>query len=261
MVIPYDILNTFPPEREKALRSIERFAMFEVFFYRSSLWHHKLRVYLMVNALAPIIVERLPDCDINKARIMALVHDDAEIITGDIQLGHKEIMSNAELKKIHDGEAAAIEQLTQRYPELIGGYVYKELLTHALHKDCIEAQVYSYADKLDAYCETLHELFGGNLSALRSTIDYTNRLNRFGETFPQLKPLLTEKESPFINLSLRTDYLHITREMYAQLNTPHTRESIQRDTDLPFYNAWKKLVIKGLGEEGMTILTTQKEHF
>jgi 5'-deoxynucleotidase YfbR-like HD superfamily hydrolase len=254
-------LAGFPPEREEALRRIERFSMFDVFFYRSTLWHHELRVFLIVSELSPLIRELLPSCDIEKTRILALVHDDAEIITGDVQLGHKQMMTDAELRNIVANEADAIEQLAKRYPPTIGVYSYKELLMHALLKDCIEAQVVSYADKLDAYCESLHELFGGNLSLLRATLNYSNLLSRFSEKFPLLRPLLADPRSPLVNLDLRLDPMHVYRRHYQHVNKPHSRESLQQEVDLPVYATWRRIVMDGLGTEGVEILTTQKERF
>lgn len=254
-----DIFRTFPREREERLRQIQRFSMFDVFFYRSSLWYHTLRVFLIINELAPLAEKTLPNCDLAKARILALVHDDAEMITGDVQLGHKQAMTKEQLKKVDDEEAGAIEKLGHIYPESVGGYNYKELLYHALRKDCIEAQLVSYADKLDAYCESLHEIFGGNILALRAVLNYSNLFSRFGDKLSSLKPLLTDADSPLINLNLRTDQWRVHQENYKHVNRPHTLESIQKDTEIPIYNTWKRLVVNGLGDEGVEILTTQKE--
>ncbi len=259
MKAPFNIQTVFPKEREEKLRSIKRFSMFEVFLYRSSLWHHVLRVFFIVDELSKLIRQTLPNCDAQKAMVLALVHDDAEMITGDIQLGYKQVMKKEELKKVDHNEVVAIEKLAKQYPEVVGGYYYRELLLHALRKDCIEARLVSYADKLDAYCESLHEILGGNISSIRSVLNYTNLLLQFSEKFPDLKPLLRDTNSSFTNLGLRTDMWHVRKENYQHLGKPHTPESIQKDTELPVYNTWKNLVLTRLGDEGIEILTKQTE--
>jgi 5'-deoxynucleotidase YfbR-like HD superfamily hydrolase len=254
-----DVLNSFPPEREEKLREVERYSMFDIFFYRPTLWHHVLRVFLIVQELTPLVKNALPHCDTEKAKVLALVHDDAEILTGDVQLGHKQKMTEEELKAIDDEEAAAIEELAEKFPNEIRGYNYRELLQHALYKDCIEAILVSYADKLDAYCESLHEVFGGNITALRAVQNYTHILHALDKKYADLKPLFEYRSSPFLYTELFRDQWHVHKENYAHLNTPHTKQSVLRDTDYQAYNLWKKLVLKHLGEEGMDILTTQKE--
>lgn len=60
--------------------------------------------------------------DSKKAITLALIHDDAEMITGDIQLGHKQIMTLVQLKKIEENEKRAIEKLSQVFPKIVNGY-------------------------------------------------------------------------------------------------------------------------------------------
>ncbi len=254
-----NILKSFPPEREEKLREIERYSAADVYFYRPNLWHHSLRVALIVEKLSPFIKEALPQCDIKKAKVLALVHDDAEIITGDVQVAHKDQMTKEELEKVDNDEAEAIEEISKEYPEEAGGYNYRNLLIHALKKDCIEARVVSYADKVDAFCESMHELLGGNLLGLRPVIGETLIIYNFGNKYPELKPLLEKKESPFIDIKKVINPMREHKERYVHLNRPHTRESIMKETEWPVYNEWKRMVMENLGEEGIEILTTKKE--
>ena len=85
-------LSAFPAERERTLKSIYRYRMFETILYRSNLWMHSLRMLWLVEEMSSLAQKHL-SVDIEKARAMALVHDDAEIITGDIQAGVKALMS------------------------------------------------------------------------------------------------------------------------------------------------------------------------
>lgn len=254
-----EIISVFPKSREEKLRSMKRFSMTDVFFYRSSLWHHSLRVHFIVNELARISQGVLPQCDWEKASVLALVHDDAEMITGDVQLGHKQVMTEKQLKEVHSNEVAAIETLAREFSGDVGGYSYRRLLQNALEKDCIEAEVVSYADKFDAYCESMHEVLAGNLSALRAIINYVATLENFKGKYPSLAPLLNHKGSPFTNVGLRTDMWHVHQSNYTWLNKPHTPDSIRQKTEFVFYNAWKQLVLDNLSQEGLEVLINQIE--
>lgn len=251
-------LNVFPPEREEKLRRIERFSMFDIFVYRSTLWDHSRRVSAIVEEISPIAQKVLANYDPEKARILGLVHDDAEVITGDVQLGHKQAMNSEQLTKTEKSEADAIEQLADIYPLEIGGYNYRELLYHALRKDCVEAHVVSYADKLDAFCESLHELFGGNTLALRAVLNYTIILGKFGEKFTDLRPMFTHNSVPLLNIELRTDSWRVHESFYKHLNQPHTEESIRQKTEFPVYDHWKEIILNRFGEEGIMMLTSRK---
>lgn len=249
-------LTVFPPERKEKLESIYRYHFFEVFLYRSNLWMHTHRVLWLLEAIAPLAKTYL-DFDLEKARIYALVHDDAEMVTGDIQAITKARMTPQELERLEADERTAIDQLLTNAPAEVHGYSYRQLLEHAAAKDCIEAQLVSYVDKLDAFCESLHEVYAGNISLLRSVVFYAQTLALFGAKYPALKDLLESKESPLTYLSDQISPFEIRAERYQQLNKPHTMESLLIDTDFPFYRAWKKIII----EKGKSDwLLTQKEH-
>ncbi len=250
-------LTVFPKEREIALKNICRYSMFDVFFYRSNLWVHNNRVLWILEEIIPI-AKKYFKFDVEKARILALVHDDAEIITGDIQAGHKALMSKKELAEIAKDERQAVDELVKIYPKTVHGYSYKHLLMHSLKKDCIEAQLVSYADKIDAYCESTHELLAGNITAIRSVMFYTKVRLEFPKKFPQLAQFLLNKESYFIDTESRS-LLQVKPKNYKGLNKPFTKETIRTKTDLLFYNSWKNVVIKKGGKEGLNYLITQKE--
>lgn len=251
-------LSLFPKEREEKLKSIWRYSMFEVMFYRSNLLMHAQRVLWLTEEMLPL-ASQLISIDADKARTLALVHDDAEMITGDVQAGHKARMSEAELAHLDDEESRAIQELAAKYPQTIGGYSYCELLTMALKKNTIESQFVSYADKLDAHNETMHELFAGNITFLRALTLYERLLTLFPQKFPDLKPFLESKDSPltYITDRLSPDRALVSR--YTAFNKPHTQESIRIETDFPFYNEWRRIVIERGGDEGIEWLTKQRE--
>jgi hypothetical protein len=235
-------LSIFPQEREQNLKEIWRFNMFETMNYRSNNWMHAHRVLWLVEELLPLAQKHIK-IDVEKARILSLVHDDAEMITGDVQAGHKARMTAEELKKIEYAEEQALEQLAMKYPKEVHGYNYKELLLHSVRKDCIEAHFVSYLDKIDAQCESLHEVLSGNILFLRSVMFYVNVLTLFSKKFPDLAPLLASKDSTLTYLTDVVSPEKVENKRYASLNKLWTKESILIETDFPFYNTWKKIVI------------------
>ncbi len=236
-------MSIFPDERKQKLEQIYRYHIFEVMFYRSNLEMHNQRVLWLLEELAPLAQKHL-NFDMEKARIYALVHDDAEIVTGDVQAIKKARMSPKEVKNHEKKEALAIDELTSKYPETVHGYSYKKLLKHASKKNCIEAQLVSYVDKLDAFCESLHEVYAGNISFLRSVVFYATNLPLFPIKYPKLKPLLSSKESPLTFISDQISPYKVKALTYSHLNKPHTKETVLLNTDFPFYKTWKKIMVR-----------------
>lgn len=250
--------SSWPPEREQKLKNIWRYSMFERMYYRSNLWMHTHRMLWMIETTADISTKTL-HIDVNKARTLALVHDDAEMITGDIQAGHKFFMSKTQLKKIDEAEEEAIGQLSRRFPKKLNGYSYEELLTRALQKDTPESQLVMYFDKLDAFCECLHEILAGNILFLRSVMFYERIMTLFPTTHPLIAEMLEEKELPFFDVERRESPTKVTVASDAHFNRPHTPASIKIKSDFPFYNSWRELVAERGGKEGTRWLTKQRE--
>jgi len=252
-------LTVFPPEREEKLKSIYRYNAFDTMFYRANLWTHTHRMLWMLEEILPI-AETYFKIDPEKTRILALVHDDAEIITGDIQAGHKAHMTDKQLGAVDQQELAAIEELSKRYPETIHGYSYKELLLHAKNKDCPEAVLVSYVDKLDAYCETIHDIYAGNISMLRSFFFYTRLINNLPKKFPELTELISSKQSPLLIFDYRADEAYVKAENFTSFGKPFTKQSLHIQSDFPVYDEWKKIILKRSNNEGLDWLIKQKEH-
>src|SRR3989344_3516771 len=96
--------------REDELKKVIRYHKYVPMFYRTNLQMHSNRVLWLVEDLIPLAKKVYGSkFDIEKARTLAKVHDDAEVITGDVQLGHKLQMSSSELANVHSDEASAIE--------------------------------------------------------------------------------------------------------------------------------------------------------
>ena len=250
--------SAFPHEREVKLRSIKRYSMFSVMLYRSHLWIHSHRVHWIVEALTADALRTI-SFDPEKARVLALVHDDAEMVTGDIQAGHKAKMSAAELAALEEDEERAIDKLVAEMPREIGGYSYGDLLRHAVHKDCIEAQLVSYADRVDAYCETLHEILAGNIAFVWSLLLYERWMSAYATKYPALAPYLTAGESPFVIANAIQQPRMVVPDAFVRFGRPHTRESLTLPSDFPYYDAWRALVSQRGGEEGIAFLATAQE--
>jgi 5'-deoxynucleotidase YfbR-like HD superfamily hydrolase len=254
MFKPID-LSVFPKEREQKLKEINRYSLFEVMLYRSNLWRHCYRVLWLAEEILPAAQKYL-NLDPEKVRILALVHDDEEMITGDIPAGVKAVMSVEQQKKMWQEEKNAADTLAQKFPKEIEGYNYRSLLKHSADKDCIESQLVSYLDKLDAYCESLHELFAGNISFLRSVLFYERTLPQFPVKYPALGPLFQSKDSVLVLFKNPLPTTKVQVRDYTHLNKIHTEKSLRVEVDFPFYNAWRKIVIEKGGKDW---LLTQKE--
>lgn len=254
-----NVLKGFPRWRKQKLQKIKRFRAFTVFYYRSSVWLHHLRVAALIEESANAIAKLLKGADVMKTWTAAHFHDDCEMVTDDIPLFIKEAMApdeKAELKKVE--ESVALD-FAKQFPKTINGYSYHELLLGAIHKHTLEARVVSYFDKLDAYCESLHEDFAGNYSAKYPVMDYALRIVKLQEEFEDLAPLFSQKDIPLLNIHLRANHRVIAYENYLALGKPHTPLSIQKETEFPFYNAWRSVVLRRLGMLGLQWLTTQTE--
>jgi hypothetical protein len=242
--------------RDRELKKIIRYSMKTrtPMFYRTNLYIHSRRLFVLIKDSAEMINSIYgDDFDIDKALTLALVHDDAEIVTGDIQLYYKERMSVEELKEVDDDEEKAIGVLCERWPDKINGFSYRDLLFHALRKDCIEAQIVSYFDKIDAFCEALHELHAGNFRFEGPAHNYVWRVRDFPKKFPQLGNFLFGEE-PLIKYPQNLD----TDSMLAHGDF-HNSNSVREKTGIEFYDRWKELTIENFGESVLTEIKEKEE--
>jgi hypothetical protein len=186
------------------------------------------------------------------------VHDDPETITGDTLYCIKCIMTDKEIFKLKQEEEAAIEILAKRWPKEINGYSYKQLLLHASRKDIIETIVLSFVDKIDAWCESLHELFAGNKQFHTGEGPFNppvkgTTIAEFPFKFPELQPLFTFNH-PFLSPIPRIDKEQILKE--GEL---HTLESLRIPTGIPHYDHWKRLTLTKRKIQGIAWLTQPTE--
>lgn len=248
--------------RKVELESILRYHAFDTMLYRTNDWIHSLRVAWLVEELLPVAKKHFRRFDAKRAVCLALVHDDAEIITGDVQAGHKAAMSKRALSKIHANERRAAILLGKQHPVKVDGvYPYGKLLLEIYEKNTLEAQLVSYADKMDGYCESLHEIHAGNLSFLRSVIFYTVFFAQVDKKLPKLKPIIGDKNSPFTYLQGYLGEWYVESSKYAGFGKPFTVQSLKHPSQFSFYDRWRTVTIKRGGKKGVEMLVGQKEFF
>lgn len=242
--------------RESNLREIKRYHKFKTMFYRTDDLIHSKRVKSMVIEYSSFIKELYPEYDVKKAAFIATHHDDHEIVMekGDIPLQLKLMMNEEELNDLHSDELAAVDLVSQYYPKKVGGYFYKNILLHAVYKDCIEAQFVSFVDKIDGYCEALHEVMAGNNVFLEPIINYNiHTFNKVRSKYYLLEKAF-ESEHNFFNFEV-VDLKEFFQD--GEIGpAPHSVESIKRKTLIHHYEEWKRITIKNFG---VNILINQTE--
>ena len=91
--------------REK-LKEIKRYndKHFDIMHYRTNDWIHSKRVLYHMESVLPLIKEIYDDAfDENYARAECVVHDDVELIIGDVMLYQKEQMTPEEKRELEPG--------------------------------------------------------------------------------------------------------------------------------------------------------------
>ena len=237
--------------REAALARIKRYIhhITPIMFYRTNdLLHLRRVLWHLEEAIPDILDVYRNDFDVDFARTLAVVHDDVEILTGDVQLYDKEYMTREELEALAEEERTAIPRLSRMYGPIANGPDYEELLTAAKEKRRLKAKIVSFFDKFDGGGEAWHEVFAGNHHFLLPAGihyggrgGYVRRLNDFPNKYPEMA----------VFFERHPDYLPQPFSFTADTNKPHTEESLQRDTGYPPYEKWKRTIIKHEGIENL----------
>ena len=235
-------------------------------WYRSNLWSHSRRVAWITEEIVSIASEVLSSSfDPQKAIAIALVHDDAEIVFGDIQAGNKAKMTQEELSEIKKLERDAIQQLSLTYPKNLSVYNYESLLLEAAEKSSLESMIVNWADKYDAFGEALHEIYSGNTLWTKNvenkygkislpTEYYINYFNKFDKQFPAITPLLLKKN---LWLSIPVDP-HI--ENILPISKEHTLASLHEHKGYAPYDQWVAITLRHGTEEDISNLYIKKEN-
>ncbi len=254
--------------RTEDLKTITRYVLYPVMFYRTNLWIHSRRVAWLVHEINPIAQRIFGDSyDPRRAELLALVHDDPEIFMGDIPAGNKGNMTAEQLEQVRQTELASIEQAAARFPEPVDGYNYRELLIEAATYASLESQVVQFADKFDALGEALHEIYGGNVMFASNAINqygkiptpsqyYYKYFDNYLSKFPRMTPLLAEDMELFQPIPVRED--HELRAM--ALHQPrHNAESFAQSTGYWPYDIWKGVTMRYGNADDVQLGLTQTE--
>ncbi len=272
----YVLLKNRLPRLQKSpskTRSDHPLQQIQKMFYRTNLWVHSNRISWIVEELIPLAEKTYPGFDANTARTMSHIHDDHEIILGDIMLGDKINMSKNQHVELHEREKQAIRDTAKLFPKKINGYDYQELLlryqdyeeflspSQGKTLEDPEACIVRFADKFEGFGEALHEIHAGNTvftdgfsEITDSPIDvYTKIFNEFDQMFPIFSKMRIH-EHPLLEKPINFDF-----QETAKLGKPHTRESVLDETAVPYYNAWKEISIKYGGDYGIELLIKKIE--
>lgn len=243
--------------REDDLKKVERYHTLQVMFYRTNLLTHSLRVQGILQKLIPEVMTVYPNFNPELAILISKFHDDQEMVNGDVPLQMKLLMNGSELHRLKQGDIAAAEYLSRCYgnPQ-IGKYRYLDLLMHAILKDCPEAQLHSFADKLDGYGEAIHEVLAGNMGFLEAVINYIAKtFSDLSGHYPLIKvafdPSVKFFHFPVVDLKPYFQYGNLG----AFFHTPET--IMENKTGILHYELWKEVTLSLPG--GMELLTEQKE--
>lgn len=244
--------------REKALAAIKRYNhdFTPIMFYRTNDLVHSRRVlWHLEEALPDIITVYGDNFEINFARTLALVHDDLEILTGDVQLHDKEQMESSELEALAEEEKMAIPRMVKMFNSVANGYDYGKLLSAAKEKSRLEAQFVSFFDKFDGGGEAWHEVWAGNHYFLLPAGGkhgqkggYIKRLNEFSSKYPVMG-IFFEQFPKYLPEPF--DF-----KLAVENGKPHTLESLQQGGGYLPYESWKRTIMK---REGVELLVKQVE--
>lgn len=259
--------------RDQQLKNIIRYHAFNPMWYRTNLYIHSQRIVWLVEELVPFAVQAYPGFDVEVARTMAAIHDDLEISLGDIMLAEKVNMNADQHADLHRREQSAITAVAATFPSHINGFNYKKLMfryqefEEFLHPDLgiqlhdAEAAVVKYCDKLEGFCEALHEIYAGNTAFTHGYSEttkgpfevYTKVLGGFDSTFPIFAPL-RKFDHPLLQLPSPLDIQNIVTK-----GKEHDSESIESPTGYAHYDAWKQISLKRGGEWILNQMTTRVE--
>ena len=244
------------------LKQILRYDNYQPMYYRVDVYRHCIRVALLVKELAER-VKRVCPLDKHKVFLMALIHDDPEIIIGDFSAGEKAKMSEGQLRKIKEAEKAAEETLIELFPKKLGKYHYRKLLEEVSEKQSLEARMVDIADKLDATGECFHEIFAGNEVFVTPIISAFGELDAPVEHQWKFSQGIAKRHPPLaFLLQTHLSFLPLPRKNWraiAKDGKPHTMKSLKKPTGLEAYDFWGQTLLKRDPERQLKLLTDKIE--
>jgi hypothetical protein len=247
----------FWAKRERDLEGVKRYHAMDVMFYRTNLLVHSRRVPAMTERLLPMVVGNIPGFNSELALLISKYHDDFELITGDIPLQLKLLMNGSQKSALTESDIQAAKMLSSDYGNpVLGEHRYIDLLMHAILKDCPEAQLHSFVDKLEGYAEALHEVFAGNMAFLQPVINYILKtFNDLPGNFPLIASVFRKDNEFFHFPVVQLAPYFGNGKLGAFLHTP---KSVTSESGIVHYEMWKEVTLSL--PKGMELLTEQKEY-
>ncbi len=149
--------------REKELSKIWRFnGSGGIVFYRTNLLIHSHKVTRITKEICNILEKLWLEFNRDLAIELAKFHDDAEIITWDIVATKKERWTEEEKEAYNEKCKNALDILYSNYKNESKKFDYKKLLEIEEERNSKEFFIIKLADRLDAHCECMHEMYWWN---------------------------------------------------------------------------------------------------
>jgi len=263
----YDVLFHGFEGRLEALENIERYGGMPLMFYRNNLVDHGLMVSWIVAEILPYAKKTFPEDFGHKGQLraltQALVHDDAEIITGDVTVCDKLKANKRQLELWENQEERALEKLASKFPGTVNGFLYEEMLLSAMNKDSLIGQVVSYCDKLVGMGESHHEIYAGNTAFIKDARGNTPTQGYITlfidrKNWPQWTDLAPffRYNHPFLN---KPELINVAAIANHPKSKPHTEQSIRQPTGNKFYDKYKEVILERGGQRGLELLVNQRE--
>ncbi len=144
------------------LLSVIRFAEVPT-IHKSNLFEHVANVNMLAQSMASYLAATDDNLlDGGKIYRLALHHDDAEVITGDIPSPVKAAFTQEEREAYRKREDEAMVELSQKYMPSKFQQLYLDDWKELTAKQSPEAQLIEIADKWDGLCETITDIRCGN---------------------------------------------------------------------------------------------------
>ena len=234
------VASRFHSFRISMLGEIERYHTLPM-IHRTDNLIHSVRTNWITNFIHNVMAKNGYDieCDWDRACMLALVHDDAEIFTGDTPMPKKRNATSRQIRAMEEMEYVAKHRL-DNFAYITGGYPdYRKMLDEASEKQTIESQAVNVADKLDALGEMLHEVRSGNDIFLDVLKGYKPVFDEFLDKYKWWQQLSCEeyfKLDKFPTIEQAKSIPLLTEEQcYSKRNIEKTL--LQR-SPIPWYDAW-----------------------
>ncbi len=259
--------------RLQDLDTIKRYGPMKVMYYRTTDAFHVGRVKTLVQRpeIFDLARELVRGLDGAMVPVLADHHDDPENYPdlGDVTLQAKLMMNAEQLSDHQKKEILAAEEVARCYaprrgPRRVQGYLLLDLYHRAILKDSKEAQLVSLVDKMDGFCEALHELLAGNTPFAEAVMNYfvkTFALDRLIRKYPLIQDIFFDPRNPFVSPTDDSRGVVQLSDLFRGKTCnarPHTPETVACNTHIPMYELWKRVTIEHFG---IGALIDQKESY